>query len=133
MKGNGINGILIADENRESSKVMADLCIEAGYNVTVTTTAAGVLNGILKKSAKVILLGSSFDELAAVDLVPLLKKCCRNLTIILVSNEASLPVIRRLRSEGIFYHLLKPVVPEDREELKQVVACAFQNPKSCCC
>lgn len=128
-----MNGILIADENRESRKVMADLCIEAGYNVTVTTTAAGVLNGILKKTARVILLGSSFDELAAVELVPLLKKCCRNLTIILVSNEASLPVIRRLRSEGIFYHLLKPVLPEDREELKQVVACAFQNPKGCCC
>lgn len=128
-----MNGILIADENRESRKVMADLCIEAGYNVTVTTTAAGVLNGILKKTARVILLGSSFDELAAVEMVPLLKKCCRNLTIILVSNEASLPVIRRLRSEGIFYHLLKPVLPEDREELKQVVACAFQNPKGCCC
>jgi len=128
-----MNGILIADENRESRKVMADLCIEAGYNVTVTTTAAGVLNGILKKTSRVILLGSSFDELAAIELIPLLKKCCRNLTIILVSNETSLPVIRKLRNEGIFYHLLKPVLPEDREELKQVVACAFQNPKNCYC
>lgn len=128
-----MNGVLIAEENRESRKVMADLCIEAGYNVTVSTSAAGVLNGILKKTARVILLGSSFDELAAVELIPLLKKCCRNLTIILVSNEASLPVIRRLRSEGIYYHLLKPVLPEDREELIQVVACAFQNPKSCYC
>jgi CheY-like chemotaxis protein len=133
MKESVMNGILIADENRESRKVMADLCIEAGYNVTVTTTAAGVLNGILKKTSRVILLGSSFDELAAIELIPLLKKCCRNLTIILVSNETSLPVIRKLRNEGIFYHLLKPVLPEDREELKQVVACAFQNPKNCYC
>jgi DNA-binding NtrC family response regulator len=128
-----MNHILIADENRESRIVMANLFIEAGYNVTVTTTAAGVLQGILKKTANVLLLGSSFDELAAVELVPLLKKCCRNLNIILVSNEASLPVIRKLRNEGIFYHLLKPVLPEDREELKQVVACAFHNPKSCYC
>ncbi len=128
-----MNGILIADENRESGKVMADLCIEAGYKVTVTTTAAGVLHGILKKTARVILLGSSFDELAAVELLPLLKKCCRNLTIILVSNEASLPVIRRLRNEGIYYHLLKPVLPEDCEELMQVVDCAFKNPKNCYC
>jgi len=128
-----MNHILIADENRESRKVMANLCIEAGYNVTVTTTAAGVVHGILKKTARVILLGSSFDELAAVELIPLLKKCCRNLTIILVSNETSLPVIRKLRNEGIFYHLLKPVLPEDREELKKVVACAFQNPKNCYC
>jgi DNA-binding NtrC family response regulator len=128
-----MNGILIADENLESRKVMADLCIEAGYNVTVTTTAAGVLHGILKKTARVILLGSNFDELAAADLIPLFKKCCRNLTIILVSNESSLPVIRKLRNEGIYYHLLKPVKPEDREELKQVVACAFHNHKSCYC
>jgi len=125
--------ILIAEEHPESRKVMADLCVEAGYSVTVTTSAAGVLQGILKKTAQVILLGSSFDELAATDLIPLFKKCCRNLTIILVSNEVSLPVIRKMRNEGIFYHLLRPVLPEDREELKQVINCALQQPKRCYC
>jgi len=125
--------ILIAEEHPESRKVMADLCVEAGYSVTVTTTAAGVLQGILKKTAQVILLGSSFDELAATDLIPLFKKCCRNLTIILVSNEVSLPVIRKMRNEGIFYHLLRPVLPEDREELKQVINCALHQPKRCYC
>ena len=128
-----MNRILIAEEHPESRKVMTDLCMEAGYNVTVTTTAAAVLQGILKKTAQVILLGNSFDELAATDLIPLFKKCCRNLTIILVSNEASLPVIRKLRNEGIFYHLLRPVLPEDREELKQVINCALQQPKRCYC
>jgi DNA-binding NtrC family response regulator len=127
-----MKSVLIAEENVETRKVMTDLCIEAGYQVTVTTSAAGVLQGILKKTARVVLLGNSFDELAAVDLIPLFKKCCRDLTIILVSNEASLPIIRRLRNEGIFYHLLKPVKPEDREELKQVVACAFTH-KNCYC
>lgn len=125
--------ILIAEEHPESRKVMADLCMEAGYSVTITTTAAGVLQGILKKTAQVILLGSSFDELAATDLIPLFKKCCRNLTIILVSNEVSLPVIRKMRNEGIFYHLLRPVLPEDREELKQVINCALHQPKRCYC
>jgi CheY-like chemotaxis protein len=125
--------ILIAEEHPESRKVMADLCVEAGYSVTVTTSAAGVLQGILKKTAQVILLGSSFDELAATDLIPLFKKCCRNLTIILVSNEVSLPVIRKMRNEGIFYHLLRPVLPEDREELKQVINCALHQPKRCYC
>jgi len=125
--------ILIAEEHPESRKVMADLCMEAGYSVTITTTAAGVLQGILKKTAQVILLGSSFDELAATDLIPLFKKCCRNLTIILVSNEVSLPVIRKMRNEGIFYHLLRPVLPEDREELKKVINCALHQPKRCYC
>ncbi|MDD2308555.1 MAG: response regulator [Desulfuromonadaceae bacterium] len=125
-----MQGVLIADENVESRKVLADLCIEAGYNVMVTNSAANVLHGILKKSAQVVLLSDEFDELAAAELIPLLKKCSRDLTIILVSNETSLPNIRKMRKEGIFYHSLKPIDPEDREELRQVVACAFENMKN---
>lgn len=128
-----MNGIMIAEENPESRRVMADICTEAGFPVTVTTTTAGVLQGILKKTASVILLGSSFDEFAAVELIPLFKKCCRHLTIILVSNDASLPAMRKLRNEGIFYHLLRPVMPEDREELKQVISCALHQPRRCYC
>ena len=128
-----MRSVLIADENMETRKVMADLCVEAGYQVTVTTTAAGMLQGIIKKSSRVLLLGNSFDELAAAELIPLLKKCCRSLIIILVSNEVSLPAMRKLRSEGIFYHLLKPVKAEDREELKQALQCAFQTTRDCYC
>lgn len=127
------NAILIADENLENRNVMADLCTEAGYRVTVSTSISGVLHGVLKKTARVILLGSSFDELAAADLIPLLKRCCRHLAIIVVTNDMTPPITRKLRNEGIFYHLLKPALPEDREELKQVVACALKQPGSCYC
>ncbi len=120
-------GILIADQDLDSRRQMAEMFIEAGYNVIVTTSAADALHGILKKTAQVVLLGSEFDELAAADLIPLLKKCNRNLTIIFVSADASLPVIRKLRTEGIFYHALKPVNREDREEIRQAVRCAFEN------
>jgi len=106
---------------------MAELFIEAGYNVIVTNSAANALNGILKKTAQVVLLGSGFDDLTAADLIPLLKKCNRKLSIILLTNDTSLPLIRKLRSEGIFYHALKPVNGEDREEIRQVVQCAFQK------
>ncbi|ACM19955.1 response receiver [Geotalea daltonii FRC-32] len=122
-----MQGLLIADEDLDSRKSMADLFIEAGYNVMVTNSAANVLYGILKKTAQVVLLSSEFDELTATDLVPILKKCDQNLTIILVSNEISLPLMRKLRKEGIFYHALKPVKPEDREEIRQAVECAFEN------
>ena len=107
--------------------MMADLLKDAGYNVTVTDSAADALSGILKKSAQVVLLGSEFDDLAASDLIPLLKQCNRDLTIILVSNEDSQPVIRKIRAEGIFYHALKPAKPEDTEEIRQAVQCAFSN------
>lgn len=120
-------GLLIADENMDSRKQMADLFIEAGYNVIVTNSAANAIHGILKKAAQVVLLSGHFDELMATDLIPLLKKCNRNLTIILVSDDLSLSLIRKVRKEGIFYHALKPVKPEDREEIRQVVQCAFDN------
>jgi hypothetical protein len=37
------------------------------------------------------------------------------------------PVIRKIRNEGIFYHTLKPAKPEDTEEIRQAVKCAFEN------
>jgi DNA-binding NtrC family response regulator len=120
-------GLLIADQDLDCRKKMAELFIEAGYNVTVTNSAANALDGILKKTAQVVLLGSGFDDLTAADLIPLLKKCNRKLSIILLTNDTSLPLIRKLRSEGIFYHALKPVSGEDHDEIRQVVQCAFQK------
>jgi DNA-binding NtrC family response regulator len=118
---------MIAEQDRDCRSMMADLLSEEGYSVTVTDSAADALSGILKNSAQVVLLGSEFDDLAATELIPLLKQCNRNLTIILVSNEESQPVIRKIRAEGIFYHALKPAKPEDTEEIRQAVKCAFEN------
>jgi DNA-binding NtrC family response regulator len=125
-----MQGVLIADDNLDSRKLMADLFIEAGYDVTVTNSAATVLHGILKKTAQVVLIGNEFDEVAATDLIPLLKKCNRELTIIFVSSNASLSLIRKLRNEGIFYHSLQPLEATDQQELKQAVECAFETIRS---
>lgn len=124
-----MQGVLVADGDQGFRKKMADLFIEAGYSVTITDSAATTLDGILKKTAQVVVISSELDNLNAGDLIPLLRKCNRDLTIILVSDDLSLPLIRKLRSEGIFYHALKPVKPEDTEELRQVVQCAFRNMK----
>jgi DNA-binding NtrC family response regulator len=122
-----MQGLLIVDEDMDCRKQMAEMFIESGYNVTVTNSVANALYGILKKTAQVVLLGTKFDELTAADLIPLLKQCNRNLTIILIATDTTLPLIRKLRSEGIFYHALKPVDAADRDELRQAVECAFQH------
>ena len=122
-----MQGVLIADDNLDSCKLMASIFAEAGYDVTVTNSAAAVLQGVLKRTAQVLLIGNEFDEVAAIDLIPLLKKCNRELTIIFVSSDASLSLIRRLRNDGIFYHALPPEEQTEREELKQAVECAFES------
>ena len=121
-----MQGVLIADDNIDASKAMADLFKEAGYDVTVTNSAATVLDGVLRKTAQVVVIGSDFDEVAATELIPLLKKCNRNVTIIFVSSDASLALLRKLRNDGIFYHALPPEEPTEQEELKRAVECALK-------
>jgi DNA-binding NtrC family response regulator len=122
-----VPGVLIADEDALSRKQLAELFIDDGYQVTVTSTAAGILYGILKKTAQVVLISTRFDELLATELIPLLKQCNRHLTIILVASELPLSLIRKARNEGIFYHALKPSRPGDEEELREAVKCAFEK------
>jgi len=120
-------GLLIADKDVATRKQMANLLIEAGYDVTVTDSAAKTINGVLKKTARVVLLGTELDELTSAEMVPLLKQCNRKLMIILIADDAPLPLIRKVRKEGIFYHALRPAEPEGEEEIRQVVKCAMEN------
>jgi FixJ family two-component response regulator len=86
-----------------------------------------VICNILKKKTPVVLLGSDFDKkVGLIELVQLLKKCNRHLAVILVSDESSLPMVRQIREEGVFYHALRPVTSEDHEEIRQVVDCALK-------
>ena len=120
-------GILIVDEDKDCRKQMAEMFIDAGYDVTVTDSMASVLYGVLKKTAQVVVLGTRFDELTAADIIPLMKQCNKNLPIILNTAVTSIGLLRKLRCEGIFYHALRPVDAQGREEIRQAVRCAFKN------
>jgi DNA-binding NtrC family response regulator len=127
-------GILIADKESAARRHMSRLFRDAGYQVRLTDSAAEVLADILKNNTPVILLGSDFDErISASDLIPILKRCSKDLTIILVADEENFSAVRRIRREGIFYHALKPVQAEDGEEIRQAVQCAFKNVVNVLC
>ena len=122
-----MRSLLIADEDVQTRDKMTQLFGDTEYQVVAADSVDVVMRDVLKRNAQVILLGNTFDNMSASDIIPILKKCNQNLTIILVSDEESLPLLRKLRREGIFYHALKPSALEDREELLQAVRCAFEN------
>jgi DNA-binding NtrC family response regulator len=119
--------LLIADKDMETRRRMANLLIEAGYDVMVTDSATKTINGVRKKKAQVVLLGAELGEFTFVELVPLLKKCNRKLEIVLIADDTPLSLIRKAREEGIFYHAMRPAEPEGEEEIRQVVKCAIEK------
>jgi DNA-binding NtrC family response regulator len=123
--------ILLADRDSEVRRQVADLFRREGYQVETTNSAVDVFSAVLEKKVPVVLLGSDFDKnVNLLDLVRLLKQCNRQITIILVSDEDSLPLVRTIREEGIFYHALKPADRNDTEEIRLAVECAFKKPES---
>ena len=119
--------LLIADRDEETRRRIVGFFSGSEYSVIEADTVDVVLSNVLKNEARVILLGSEFDGLSAMKIIPLLKSCNQNSTIILISDEESPSLLRRFRKEGIFYHALKPVSGDDSDELRQVVQCAFHN------
>ncbi|MFK5925980.1 MAG: hypothetical protein QM483_05055 [Desulfuromusa sp.] len=122
-----MNGLLVANKDQAAREQMSSLFENDGYEVTSADSVVNSLSGILDKTIQVVLLGGVFDEQQISKFVPLLKKCNRNLSIILVSDEMPLELLRRIRKEGIFYHALKPVGSEGWDEIRLAVSCAFEN------
>ncbi len=122
-----MKGLLIADKDAAAREEMAAIFTATDYHITTVDSVANALEGILDNTIQVVMLCGTFNEQYVAKFVPLLKKCDPHLSIILVSDEMPLELVRRFRQERIFYHALKPLENESWEEIRQVVACAFQN------
>ncbi|SEA36827.1 CheY chemotaxis protein or a CheY-like REC (receiver) domain [Desulfuromusa kysingii] len=119
--------ILIADKDLVNRKQLAELFEKSHYEVETTASAAYAIAKIVQKNEPIVILGDSFEEkIASSDVVALMRKCNKNLQIILVSDDTSLDALRRMREDGVFYHALKPHNQEDNEELRSAVECALE-------
>lgn len=116
--------ILIADRDNEFRNQIAEYFRQAGYQVETTDSAIHAFCSIVEKHIPVILLGDDFDgKLASADLIPLLKKCNRQLAIIVVSDEMPLSVARKIRQEAFFITPLnQPLQPTGKSCTRQSVA-----------
>lgn len=119
--------LLIADSDNDTREKVSAMLTQAGYNVIVSNSVANVLDDALKRRAEVIIVGQDCDNMGVGELVHLLKQCNRDVPIILVSGDQPLSVLRKVRSEGIFYHARKSFEPDARQELLEAVRCALKN------
>ncbi len=120
--------ILIADRNEKARKEMATFFENSHFEVETTASAAYAIAKIVQKNEPIVILGDSFEEkIAAGDVIALMRKCNKNLRIILVSDDSSLETLRRVREDGIFYHALRPHNQQDNEELRSAVECAVED------
>lgn len=122
--------VLIADREATLREELNGIVTEAGYKAVTADSMAEAMKAVLKRQIRVVVLGSGLDSLSLPQVVPVLKKCCPSLIVILVSDEASLSRIRRFRREGIFYHALRPMDSAGREELLEAVRCAFEKERA---
>lgn len=118
--------ILIANRNVKARKELAEFFKNSNYEVETTGSAALAIAQIVRKQQPIVILGDAFEEkISLVDVIALMRKCNKNLRIILVSDDSSLETLRRIREEGIFYHALTPHNQENNEELRSVVEYAI--------
>ena len=95
-----------------------------GYRVEMTKMVSEMIRKLRNGKTNVVLLDDEIEGIKACDLVSLFKKINDKIQVIVVSSEASLGFVKRLRGAGIFYQAMKPV---DLEEIKSVVECAFEK------
>ena len=120
--------ILIADKDSVARKELAVFFENSHFEVETTASAAYAIAKIVQKHEPIVILGDSFEEkIASVDVIALMRKCNKNLRIILVSDDSSLETLRRIREDGIFFHALRPHNQEDNEELRSAVECAVES------
>lgn len=122
-----MQGLLIANQDRQQRQQLAARFADDNCQVTTTDCVINALEGILNKRIQVVVLGGDFDELHVAKLVPLLKKCNQHLSIILVADELPHTLLLKIRKEGIFYHALTPVGEEGLDEIYRAVHCAFRT------
>ncbi len=122
-----MNGLLIANKNKAAREQLASLFDRDTYQITMADSVANSLEGIIAKEIQVVVIDGDYDEHNIAKLIPLLKKCNRNISIIMVSDEMPIDLMRRIRKEGIFYHALKTADDENYEEIHQAVCYAFKE------
>ncbi len=116
--------ILIAYQDDLWARSLSTFFYETGHRVEAVRLLSDMIRKVRSGNVDVVLLDDEVEGVKACDIALLFKKINDKIQVIVISSEASLSLVKRLRGAGIFYQAMKPV---DLEEIKSAVECAFQK------
>jgi len=116
--------ILIAYQDEPGAGSLSTFFHDMGYRVETANLVSDMIRKVRKGNIHVVLLDDEIEGVRACDLIPLFKKMDDTIQVIVISSEASLGLVKRLRGAGIFYQAMKPI---DLEEIKSAVECACEK------
>lgn len=120
----GTRTILIADVDEKSSASLAKLFAQGGYSVITSKVADEVIEKIKNKQADVLVMNVELEGTKGYEIVPIVKKIAPKLPIIMMSDDASLEIAKKVHQAGVFYYAMKPL---DLQEMKLVIRDAFKE------
>ncbi len=116
--------ILVAYQDEPEARSLSTFFGGMDYRVETAKMVSEMIRKVRKGNIHVVLLDDEIEGVKACDLVPLFKKMDDKIQVIVISSEASLGLVKRLRGAGIFYQAMKPI---DLEEVKSAVECACEK------
>lgn len=122
-----MRGLLIANRNHDARERLAGMFDPDDYRVIQADNVANALEGIINKEVQVVVIDGDCNQQHVAKLIPLMKKCNRNISIVLVTDDMPLELVRRIRKEGIFYHAMRNAADDNVEEIYQAVCYAFKK------
>lgn len=122
-----MKGLLIANSDHDARSRLAGCFDSEEYRVVEADNVANALEVIINKEVQVVVIDGDCNYQHVAKLIPLMKKCNRNISIVLVTDDMPLDLVRRIRKEGIFYHALRSDGEDNSEEIFQAVCYAFKK------
>jgi len=120
--------ILMGNGDASFLRKIEEMLFMENYQVEMVECASELLQKLLRKKFKALILGANIKGMDTLEMIPIVKLVDATLPIIVVADCPSLDTERRARMQNIFYYFVKPV---DMDEMKAVLKEAVKSRYPC--
>lgn len=118
--------ILIADSDGATRLSLSMFLAKEGYRVQTAGIGSEVIQKVQNIGIDVLIMDVELSGMKGYEIVPILKKIDPKLPIIIMSNDTSLELAKKVRETEVFFYAIKPL---DLEEIKLAIKDALKRSK----